>query len=406
MRRSRQASLAVLVLASWAVPATAQAAPAIECGTVLTTNTTLTADLIGCSGDGLVIGAAGITIDLAGHTVAGDGVPNTNGFDAGIRDTGFADITVTGGAVSGFDRGVWLTSAAHSRVAGMTVHGQGNRGIMIEASDASQVVADSAYDNGASGIAIVDSQGVEVTQNRSHANPTGVRLQGSSGALVTGNTLYGNDNAVQVVDGATGNTISRNRLDDATGAAVEMQFSNYNTISSNVSSGANGGIILEAADDNVITDNQQLNGIGPDGIGIQIYGNRNLVARNTVVNFIRYGIEVDDFQDPGHSPTVDNIIRDNVVKNGVEGIAVGPEAGGVVLRTNLSHNVVSGATDDGIQALGPSTGLQTTKLTGNMPPTTATTASPSCPAPSMAEITSPMGTATPASAWASAADRS
>jgi hypothetical protein len=49
------------------------------------------------------------------------------------------------------------------------------------------------------------------------------------------------------------------------------------------------------------------------GIAIQIYGNDNLVARNTALDSPRYGIEVDDFQDPGHGPARGNILRGNVV---------------------------------------------------------------------------------------------
>jgi hypothetical protein len=48
------------------------------------------------------------------------------------------------------------------------------------------------------------------------------------------------------------------------------------------------------------------------------------------------------------------------------GIAIGPEAGGVVLNTQVVRNAVSGATEDGIQLIGPSTGLESSTLTGNI----------------------------------------
>ena len=44
-----------------------------SCGDVITQDTTLDSDLIDCPGDGVVIGASGITLDLAGHTI--DGLP-------------------------------------------------------------------------------------------------------------------------------------------------------------------------------------------------------------------------------------------------------------------------------------------------------------------------------------------
>ena len=45
----------------------------VTCGDVITQDTTLDSDLIDCPGDGLVIGADGVTLDLGGHTVDGTG---------------------------------------------------------------------------------------------------------------------------------------------------------------------------------------------------------------------------------------------------------------------------------------------------------------------------------------------
>ena len=46
-------------------------APAVTCGATLTTSTTLSADLVDCPGTALVVGADGITVNLAGHTISG-----------------------------------------------------------------------------------------------------------------------------------------------------------------------------------------------------------------------------------------------------------------------------------------------------------------------------------------------
>src|SRR5207249_4792673 len=45
----------------------------VHCGGVITQDTTLHNDLIDCPGAGLTIGAAGISIDLNGHTIDGQG---------------------------------------------------------------------------------------------------------------------------------------------------------------------------------------------------------------------------------------------------------------------------------------------------------------------------------------------
>ena len=76
-------------------------------------------------------------------------------------------------------------------------------------------------------------------------------------------------------------------------------------------------MILESSDDLRITENVITHSVATAcdgcGIAVQIYGNRNLVAGNTLIDSPRYGIEVDDFQDPGHSPATGNVLRDNRV---------------------------------------------------------------------------------------------
>jgi hypothetical protein len=57
----------------------------------------LTHDLLGCRGDGLVVGASGITIDLGGHTVAG----TVSDDSVGIRNAGRAHVLVKNGVVRG-----------------------------------------------------------------------------------------------------------------------------------------------------------------------------------------------------------------------------------------------------------------------------------------------------------------
>ena len=55
-----------------------------------------------------------------------------------------------------------------------------------------------------------------------------------------------------------------------------------------------------------------------------------------------------------------------MVHQGDIGIAIGPEAGGVVLNTRIERNLVTSAKTDGIQLVGPSTGLETSILTNNI----------------------------------------
>jgi large repetitive protein len=365
MTRSRWTPVAVatsaLVLAA-PTPALAQGNP-VHCGTVLTADTTLTDNLLGCVGDGLVIGADGITVDLAGHLVTGDNLEDPT--DMGIRVTGHHDVHVMGGTVQGFFRGIVFDGSPSGVVTAMTVRQMTRRGIVFAGgSNNAQVFGNRVTDNHASGIAIVASDGAHVSDNQSLRNigGAGVRLEAATDATVTHNALKANSSGVQTQDSA-GNRLSDNMIADAE-IGFQIDFSSRNVVRHNRVTGTSTGITV-GGDSNVITDNQVLHGVD-EGIGIQIGGgDHNLVAANTVVDQVRCGVEVDDFGDGVHPPVVGNIVRGNVVDRAVEGICVGTEAGGVVLDTLVEGNRVIGASDDGIQVFGPSTGLATTTISDN-----------------------------------------
>ena len=68
----------------------------VTCGQTLTHSVRLANDLTN-AGDGLIVGADGVTVDLSGHAIDGDGTPGATGPDAGILDTGRNGVTIKGG---------------------------------------------------------------------------------------------------------------------------------------------------------------------------------------------------------------------------------------------------------------------------------------------------------------------
>ena len=346
-----RAVIACLGLAAWAglCPAPALADPShLECGSVITTSTTLRYDLSDCPGDGLIVGTDGITINLNGHTVGGDGVPNTQRPDAGIRVDGHHRVAISNGSVTGFDLDVLFTAAPEGAVTALTVE-HSRRGIVfVDRSDRARIIGNVASNNGGPD------------------GGAGILLLGSSGATIRGNTLTGNHVGVALNNGSNGNSVFGNKFSDNHELALEINFSDDNIVTSNRITGSNGGVSLESANSTIVSRNTISRATGPDGMGIQIYGDDNTVSHNTVTDSIRYGIEVDDFQDPGHSPITGNLLQENVVHQGGIGIAIGPEAGGVVLNTRIERNLLTGAQADGIQLVGPSTGLETSILTNNI----------------------------------------
>ena len=101
------ATLALALGIALLAGAPAQAAPA--CGTTIVVSTTVTSDLVNCPGDGIIIGRAGITLNLNGRLV--DGV----GLGVGIRNNGHDDVRIvnssaTAARVQEFDYGARLNA--------------------------------------------------------------------------------------------------------------------------------------------------------------------------------------------------------------------------------------------------------------------------------------------------------
>ncbi|MCA1696970.1 MAG: hypothetical protein LC749_20880, partial [Actinobacteria bacterium] len=76
---------AVGLLSLGSVVTSAGAATRVACGATITRSTTLTANVGPCHGDGIVVAASNITLDLHGHRVFGDAAPEATGDFAGIR---------------------------------------------------------------------------------------------------------------------------------------------------------------------------------------------------------------------------------------------------------------------------------------------------------------------------------
>jgi nitrous oxidase accessory protein NosD len=94
---------------------------AVACGDTITADLTLTSDLTGCPGDGLIVAADGVRLDLNGHVVSGSGA------GTGITVSA-ADVSVANGSVRGFGTGVRsIGSGGGTRLAdlGATANGVG-----------------------------------------------------------------------------------------------------------------------------------------------------------------------------------------------------------------------------------------------------------------------------------------
>ncbi len=190
--------------------------PISSCGQTVTTSAFLTQDLV-CTGDGIVVGAAEITIDLKGFTIRGDGCA---GCGLGVDDWGvdvetFDGVTVRNGVIRNFKVGV-IAIADHVRVDGVVasanvVYGIGVNGAaasinsstaaangidgILVTGDAARIKSSSAFGNGDDGIE-VSGTNVQVTSSTASGNAArGIAVSGDAPKLSrnrsTGNGFAG-----------------------------------------------------------------------------------------------------------------------------------------------------------------------------------------------------------------------
>lgn len=133
MRRRWAGVLAFLITIGSAGLRTETAlAATVECGQVITQSTVLDADVGPCLGDGLVIGAANITVDLGGHRIFGAA---STGVGVRIPGTGSAlgpyRVRIRNGTITGFTTGVLSRRSADNVFERLVVQDNSCHGIQL-----------------------------------------------------------------------------------------------------------------------------------------------------------------------------------------------------------------------------------------------------------------------------------
>jgi len=171
----------------------ALAAPAsaavLNCGDTVTTNTTLSNDVGPCTGNGLVIGANDVTLNLGGHTVTGSNTTNTTRTEqVGVLIQGHRNVVVQNGTVTGFDAGVAITKGSKNQVINVTAHDNINHSHLVNAPGAATNKC--AFGDG---IVVTGSNNNIIKNNTAfHNGPfDGIALVGNSdNNIVSGNKVF------------------------------------------------------------------------------------------------------------------------------------------------------------------------------------------------------------------------
>ena len=373
MRRALPALFALAAF-SLALPPAAHATSAVSvsCGDTITTDTKLANDLTDCPGDGIVIGADNITLDLNGHTIDGDGVSSSFeeacpgggscDFDLGVDNSGGHDkVTIKGGSIRDFYDGVQMLGASDGRVSNLTLSNNLHVGVAVLDSANIQVDGNSSSAS-AAGILVAVSRDIRVERNSLARHGAGIAVNRSNHVRIVRNTASGNEAGVEISDQSDHNSIEGNFLSSNSFAGVVADADDTRVNRNRAFNNGDGIIIFGSR--NSVTGNQIVDAVGcPDGCGFGISlegGAGNLIERNVVYRTSADAIRIAAFEPD--VPTADTVVRHNRVLNATgDGFSVATEGDGTLSGTLIERNVATGSGDDGFDIRSAAT-----KLTSNV----------------------------------------
>ncbi len=354
---------ASLLLGGFAVVAQPASADHLECGATVTESVTLDSDIGPCAGDGLVVAASNVTVNLNGFrifaatTLQDDGtLANSAGDNAGIRIRPGAGglttgVTIIRGTVEGFDAGIAIFGGGNNLVRNMTI--QNNINDQIPSADPD---ADNPCDLG-DGIAMLNSSDNDIINNRLVRNgPLGgiTAIENSDRNYIAGNTLA-DHNLRATGPGGCGN-LNQNEGVRIEGPGADDNIVENNTVTNSglagiglhgyVCTAARGDEVEDPNTGSIVRGNRVSNG-EQNGISFLQQGPADVVcpafqatiARNTSSNNATSGLFV-------ARNSFNNEIRDNVFNNnGLNGIRLNDFTMGNVF-TNVGPSLLDVVTPD------------------------------------------------------------
>ncbi|ODS41335.1 MAG: hypothetical protein A7315_06610 [Candidatus Altiarchaeales archaeon WOR_SM1_79] len=313
-----------------------------QCGYILTQNRTFNSSDFNtgpCSGDGLEIGSAGITLDCNGVQIIGSKAFGSTG----IKNV-FNDVTIKNCNVMNFNNGIHITGVSDNIIDNNTVssttffHGDG---IWVETS---------TWNN--------------ITNNNVSSYKWGIGLDTQSdNNLVEANTVY----SCQWLDqsgnwigyginayASSVNTMKNNNITNNSYGIYLYGGSNFNNISDNkISNNINTGIKVSYCDpgwwlcggntnNTILRNNVSLN--GGDGVYIDVFCKYTNITLNNIQNNAQSGMGAGIYLDGNGSNVVSN---NNITNNRFDGISIGNlvnetiNSNKVCSNNNFDFNVLS-----------------------------------------------------------------
>lgn len=334
-RRAHGLALSLAALSLGVVSTGTAGADNVSCGTQITANTTLHADVGPCPGNGLVVTADKVTLDLNGHRIFGSEGP-ADGNAAGIRLPMRSGVVVRNGTVSGFDAGVVIRGGSGNTIDSVVVRdnvgpddpntAELGDGIVLFFSAKNTISNNVVTGNGIyDGIGVLgwDSNGNKIVGNRVEAN-VGSALRpwlpgAGTGVLI--NPFFGDPNDPRRGDSISDNRVENNVVVNNANSGIS-NISNVrgvivgNTVVANGSmtnpdvwpgNGIGVSALLMATDRTaVLVQDNEVHGNANDGIQVTTLNNRilnNNAANNAANGQLNYDLK--DFSDANGDHIVD-----------------------------------------------------------------------------------------------------
>lgn len=214
------------------------------CGETVTTSVRFTGDVSCQTENGLVIGAAGIVIDLNGFGLIGPVFVGGGSGSAIDNGAGFDGVTIRDGGVGNFGDGIHLRDTSANRVLHVSSFGPQD------------------------GIDIGGGDGNEVRHSRAGGRNNGLVVDDTTGLVVADSSADAAFGSGMLLSGLLDSRIVRNELLTPSGLCCFhfgiRVFGNRNVIMQNRASGWDAGnLVLAAGADNKLLDNEMLDAVLP-----------------------------------------------------------------------------------------------------------------------------------------------
>ncbi len=204
---------------------------------------------------GIVIETSGVSVDLMGFSLTGDGTSSYPDNDYGIYVDGSTNavidrVVIKGGSISGFYYGLYCEYMNNSRIEQMVVSGNNSSGVYLNGRHGQcdgNTIADCTI-SGNDSYGVVLSGGSGQCDGNTIADCTisgnvsvGVYLDQCDGNTIADCTISGNDSYGVYLDQCDGNTIRENTISKNTTKGIRLYHADGNRVEANNVWGTTGG---------------------------------------------------------------------------------------------------------------------------------------------------------------------